>query len=111
MSLVKDQPRHPYELMQELGDKNGGSAKSLFPVLQTLCDEGLLSVDVDFGWRTYWLTEAGKAELQAKETEVKKVSTVDDGVGPSIFESRFLTQLPHPSRTFCGRVSSIDIRR
>jgi DNA-binding PadR family transcriptional regulator len=65
MSLVKDLPRHPYELMQSLGDKNGGSAKSLFPVLQSLCDEGLVGVDVDFGWRTYWLTEAGKAELEA----------------------------------------------
>lgn len=74
MSLVKDQPRHSYELMQALGEKNGGSAKSVFPVLQLLCDEGLVGVDVDFGWRTYWLTEAGKAKLQAESMKVKKVS-------------------------------------
>jgi DNA-binding PadR family transcriptional regulator len=81
MSLLKDQPRHPYELMRKLRGR-AGSAKSLFPVLQSLCDEGLVGVDVDFGWRTYWLTEAGEAELQAEGAEVTKVSTVDADGGP-----------------------------
>ena len=80
MSLLKDQPRHPYELLQKLG-RSGGRAKSLFPILQSLCDEGLVAVDVDSGWRTYWLTEAGKTELEPEAAEVKKVTTIGGGPG------------------------------
>jgi DNA-binding PadR family transcriptional regulator len=56
--LLEDKPRHFYELMR------GGTAKSLYPTLQRLCDEGLVNVDAAFGWRTYWLSAAGKAELR-----------------------------------------------
>ena len=61
--------------------RSGGRAKSLFPILQSLCDEGLVAVDVDSGWRTYWLTEAGKTELEPEAAEVKKVTTIGGGPG------------------------------
>jgi DNA-binding PadR family transcriptional regulator len=59
--------------MQQLSGKKRGTAKFLFPDLQQLCDEGLVSVDAAFGWRTYSLTEAGKAELARKAETVKRI--------------------------------------
>jgi len=66
LSLLEGQPKHAYELMQLLKGKEGGTAKSLFPALQQLCDEGLVNVDAAFGWPTYQLSAAGSAELEHK---------------------------------------------
>lgn len=72
LALLEKEPKHPYEMMQALRGKTG-SAKFLFPALQQLHDEGLVDVDVDFGWRTYFLTEAGKAELSREAETVKRI--------------------------------------
>jgi DNA-binding PadR family transcriptional regulator len=81
MSLLEDDPRHPDELMQQLKGKKGGSARSLFPTLQELCDEGLVAIDACFGWRTYWLSEAGKAELQRESDRVKRSGRCAESTG------------------------------
>ena len=65
LSLLSSRPRHAYELMERLEGKEGGAAKSLYPALQRLCDEGLVKVDAHHSWRTYWLSAAGQAELQS----------------------------------------------
>ena len=65
LSLLSSKPRHAYELMERLEGKEGGTAKSVYPALQRLCDEGLVKVDAHHSWRTYWLSAAGQAELQS----------------------------------------------
>src|ERR1700686_2707019 len=64
LSLLDGRPKHAYELMQRLQGRIGGTAKSLYPTLQRLCDEGLVHIDAAFGWRTYWLSDAGKLVLR-----------------------------------------------
>jgi DNA-binding PadR family transcriptional regulator len=58
---------HGYQIMQELGERTGGrwrpSAGSIYPTLQQLEDEGLVSSsDID-GRRVYDLTDAGRAAV------------------------------------------------
>jgi DNA-binding PadR family transcriptional regulator len=75
--MLESGPKHGYELMKELETKSGGvykaSAGAVYPALQQLEDEGLVSSDQVAGKRVYSLTEAGKAELQHEAESVKKI--------------------------------------
>jgi len=77
LSMLESGPKHGYELMKELETKSGGiykaSAGAIYPALQQLEDEGLVTSDQPSGKRTYSLTDAGKAELQSEAETVKKI--------------------------------------
>ena len=65
LSLLAEQPMHGYQVMQELETRSGGrwrpSAGSVYPTLQQLEDEQLVSVDEIDGRRTFQLTDAGRS--------------------------------------------------
>jgi DNA-binding PadR family transcriptional regulator len=77
LSMLEAGPKHGYELMKELETKSGGiykaSAGSIYPALQQLEDEGMVTSDQSGGKRTYSLTEAGRAELQREAETVKRI--------------------------------------
>ena len=69
LTLVAEQPRHGYEIMQELSNRSHGmwqpSPGSIYPTLQALEDEELLSSAQVEGKRVYSLTEAGREYVAA----------------------------------------------
>ena len=77
LSMLESGPKHGYELMKELETKSGGiykaSAGAIYPALQQLEDEELVTSDAAAGKRTYSLTSAGKAELKREAESVKKI--------------------------------------
>jgi DNA-binding PadR family transcriptional regulator len=60
---------HGYEVIQALEARSGGrwrpSAGSVYPSLQQLADEGLVTSEEIEGRRTYSLTESGRAAVAA----------------------------------------------
>lgn len=68
-SLLAEQPRHGYELIQEIADRSGGtwtpSPGSIYPTLLGLEDEGLVTVEKVAGRKTASLTEDGAAYVEA----------------------------------------------
>ncbi len=69
LAVLTVKPMHGYEVIQALEAQSGGrwrpSAGSVYPTLQQLADEGLVtSEDVD-GRRTYALTDAGRSAAAA----------------------------------------------
>ena len=66
LALLDDRPMHGYEMIQELEERTGGrwrpSAGSIYPTLQLLEDEGLVTAEEVDGRKVYSLTEAGKKE-------------------------------------------------
>jgi DNA-binding PadR family transcriptional regulator len=60
---------HGYEVIQELEEQSGGrwrpSAGSVYPTLQQLADEGLVTSEEIDGRRTYTLTAEGRAAAAA----------------------------------------------
>lgn len=66
--LLKDGPKHGYEIIKQLEEKTQGfyspSPGTLYPTLQYLDDLGLVRADQEGERKTYHLTEAGKAELE-----------------------------------------------
>ncbi len=77
LSMLESGPKHGYELMKELETKSGGiykaSAGAIYPALQQLEDEGLVTSDTAAGKRTYTLTAEGKAELQREADTVNRL--------------------------------------
>ncbi len=85
LSLLAEAPRHGYELMQALSDRFGGtyspSAGTIYPRLSKLEEEGLLTKSVDGRKTTYEITDAGRAELAAREGELRGLETeINDSV-------------------------------
>ena len=77
LALVAEQPRHGYELMKELEARSGGvyraSAGSVYPTLQQLEDEGLLTSETANGRRVYRATEAGRREVEDEDSAVRSI--------------------------------------
>lgn len=78
LSLLKDGPKHGYELMKELEARSGGmykaSAGTVYPNLQMLEDEGLVRAEVaPDGKRVYSITDAGRAELEKNSEAAERV--------------------------------------
>jgi DNA-binding PadR family transcriptional regulator len=65
LTLLAEQPRNGYQIIQEIADRSGGawrpSPGAVYPALQQLTDEGLVRVEESEGRRTYHLTDAGRA--------------------------------------------------
>ncbi len=63
LALLAEQPMHGYQIIHEIEERSGGSWKpsagSVYPTLQLLADEGLVSAEESNGRKTYALTEAG----------------------------------------------------
>src|SRR5256884_7096582 len=67
LKLVKDKPRHGYEVMKELEDQMHGcyspSPGTVYPTLQWLEDEGLVVAKDVEGKKVYEITDAGRKFL------------------------------------------------
>jgi len=70
LSLLSEKPMHGYQIIREIEERSGGSWKpsagSVYPTLQLLADEGLITAEESNGRKTYALTEAGR-EVAASE--------------------------------------------
>ncbi len=73
LALLKERPMHGYEMIAEIGERTGGawrpSPGSIYPTLQLLEEEGLITAQEVSGKRLVSLTEAGRAEADAGADE------------------------------------------
>ncbi|WP_127793355.1 PadR family transcriptional regulator [Agromyces sp. LHK192] len=69
LALLAERPMHGYQVIQEIEERSGGAWKpspgSVYPTLQMLADEGLISAEESGGRKTYTLTDTGRAEADA----------------------------------------------
>ena len=69
LALLAEKPMHGYQIIREIEERSGGSWKpspgSVYPTLQLLTDEGLITALESDGRKTYSLTEAGRAIIDA----------------------------------------------
>ncbi|MFF1634149.1 PadR family transcriptional regulator [Leifsonia sp. NPDC058248] len=74
LALLAEKPMHGYQIIREIEERSGGSWKpsagSVYPTLQLLADEGLVSTEESNGRKTYSLTEAGREEAAGADTSV-----------------------------------------
>ncbi|WP_250550091.1 PadR family transcriptional regulator [Pseudonocardia sp. H11422] len=77
LALVAEQPRHGYEIIQEIAERSGGvwrpSPGSVYPTLSQLEDEGLVRVEQSDGRRIVHLTEEGTRYVAEHRDELDRV--------------------------------------
>jgi DNA-binding PadR family transcriptional regulator len=75
--LLDESPKHGYELIQALSDRFGGtyspSAGTIYPRLAKLEEEGLVTKTTAGRKTIYEITDAGRAELAAREHELESI--------------------------------------
>ena len=77
LKLVKDKPMHGYEVMKELEEHTHGCYKpspgTVYPTLQWLEDEGLVSSEEVEGKKVYSITAAGHEFLDENKGTVEEI--------------------------------------
>jgi len=89
LAVLADRPLHGYDVIRELEQRSGGawspSPGSIYPTLQMLEDEGLVTGQEQDGKRVYSLTDAGRAELQERRERAGGADPWDHGGVPEGF--------------------------
>ena len=69
LALLAEKPMHGYQIIHEIEERSGGvwkpSPGSVYPTLQLLADEGLISAEESNGRKTYSLTVEGRQVADA----------------------------------------------
>jgi DNA-binding PadR family transcriptional regulator len=96
LALLADEPRNGYQIIQQISERSGGvwrpSPGSVYPALQQLEDEGLITATTgEGGRRAYQLTDEGRAYVAAHPEELQAPwDVVAKSVGDDALEMRRL---------------------
>ncbi|HWA15346.1 MAG TPA: PadR family transcriptional regulator [Gemmatimonadales bacterium] len=95
LKLLKEQPRHGYDIIKALEERMAGcytpSAGSVYPTLQMLEDQGLVRGVETEGKKVYHITPEGERLLEERRSELDDIidrvrETVRDFAGGSMGE-------------------------
>jgi len=68
LGMLKEKPRHGYDIIREMEDLSGGlyspSPGAIYPTLQALEDQDLVTSTTEEGKKVYAISEAGSAYLE-----------------------------------------------
>ena len=85
LTLLGESPMHGYQIIQEITERSGGrwapSPGSVYPTLQALEDEGLVTATKSEGKRVYELTDAGRQHLAALGERAQAPWDIEDASG------------------------------
>src|SRR5215207_2665273 len=91
IALLTERPMHGYEMIRELEERTDGvwrpSPGAVYPALQLLEDQGLVTADAEAGKRLFSLTDSGRDEA-AKLGDRKPWDEATAGIDPSQFKLR-----------------------
>ena len=77
LHLLAEGPKHGYQLIKELQERSGGlyraSTGTVYPTLQELDDEGLITSQREDGKRVYHISDAGREELKRNPEAVDRI--------------------------------------
>jgi DNA-binding PadR family transcriptional regulator len=84
LSLLAQEPMHGYQLMQAIAERSGGrwrpSPGAIYPTINQLEDEGLVTVTADSGRKLVTLTDIGREQATAVGDPFAGFATEGPGV-------------------------------
>jgi DNA-binding PadR family transcriptional regulator len=95
LALLSEEPMHGYQVMRELAERSGGvwrpSPGSIYPTLNLLQDEGLVTSEEKSGGRKLFsLTDEGREAVEARKGEKAPWDAVSQETTAPQFELRDL---------------------
>lgn len=102
LMLLAEEPMHGYQLMQAIADRSGGrwtpSPGAIYPTLNQLEDEGLVTVTAEAGRKLVTLTDAGREYVEGRrETSIDPFAPYA-GTGPGADLRGLLDELASATR-------------
>jgi DNA-binding PadR family transcriptional regulator len=95
ITLLAEAPMHGYQIIQELIERSGGawrpSPGSIYPALQLLQDEGLVTAEESEGKRVFTLTDSGREQAAARADDPTPWDAAARGEGNDVAVLRQLT--------------------
>ena len=92
LALLAEAPMHGYQIIREIGERSGGiwtpSPGSVYPTLQHLEDEDLVTRDTADGKKVFSLTDAGREANDARPGSRAPGEDVGDDVDGTLIELR-----------------------
>jgi DNA-binding PadR family transcriptional regulator len=92
LGLLAEAPMHGYQIIKEIEQRSGGvwtpSPGSVYPTLQHLEDEGLVTSDVSDAKNVFSITESGRAAYAARISSKAPWEEVGDDVDDTLIELR-----------------------
>ena len=89
LAVLAEKPLHGYDVIRDLEERSGGawspSPGSIYPTLQMLEDEGLVTWEEQDGKKVYSLTDAGRKELETRRERSGGAEPWDVGGVPERF--------------------------
>jgi DNA-binding PadR family transcriptional regulator len=83
LDLLREKPRHGYDIIQELENKFQGfyspSSGTVYPTLQLLEDQDMITSDQKTGKKVYTITEVGINYLKEREDDLKAIQERSQG--------------------------------
>ncbi len=77
LELLKEKPKHGYEIMKDIETKFGGfyspSPGSIYPTLQMLEDQSYVTSYPEDGKKVYQITEAGRTFMEENKEAIEKM--------------------------------------
>ena len=88
--LLRERPMHGYEMIGEIAERSNGiwrpSPGSLYPALQLMEDEGLVTIEESDGKRLVSLTETGRTEADTLANGPAPWAQASEGIDQSVFD-------------------------
>jgi DNA-binding PadR family transcriptional regulator len=92
LALLAERPMHGYQIITEIAERSGGvwtpSPGSVYPTLQHLEDEDLVTSDTSEGKKVFSLTDAGRVANEARTGARAPWEEVGDDVDATLIELR-----------------------
>ena len=97
LQLLAEEPMHGYQLMQAIAERSGGrwtpSPGAIYPTINQLEDEGLVTVTADSGRKLVTLTDAGREHLATRGESSADPFAGFEGAAPGTDLRALLEQL------------------
>jgi DNA-binding PadR family transcriptional regulator len=92
LALLAEEPMHGYQIITEITDRSEGvwspSPGSVYPTLQALEEEGLVTSTTTAGKKVFSITDAGRAANDARQGEQAPWEEVSEGIDTTVLQLR-----------------------
>lgn len=124
LAILAEGPGHGYEIIQRIEEKTGGAWKpspgSVYPTLQMLQDEGLVTAEERDGKRVFSLTDEGRAESARRTAEASDdpftrgrpdVSALFESIKPLFLAAKQVSMAGDPTQIATAVTIITDARK